>query len=134
MIGQTNKKILSGKLQRALRNHMSEAEQVMWHVLRGRQICGLKFRRQHPFADYILDFVCLEVNLVIEVDGGQHDQQATYDENRTQELQTAGFRVLRFWNNEVLKERESVTEKIWLIVQELQSHPHPAPPLEGEGE
>jgi len=134
MIGQTNKKILSGKRQRALRKNMSDAEQAMWHFLRGRQISGLKFRRQHPFADYILDFVCPEIKLVIEVDGGQHELQAKYDENRTQQLQAAGFRVLRFWNNEVLKEKESVKEKIWLIVQELQSHPHPDPPLEGEGE
>jgi very-short-patch-repair endonuclease len=134
MIGQTSKKILSGKLQRELRTKMSDAEQAMWHFLRGRQISGLKFRRQHPFADYILDFVCLEIKLVIEVDGSQHELQAKYDENRTQELQSAGFSVLRFWNNEVLVEKESVKEKIWLAVQELQPHPHPNPPLEGEGE
>ncbi|MGO9089217.1 MAG: endonuclease domain-containing protein, partial [bacterium] len=63
MIGQTNKKIRSSKLQRALRNEMSDAEQVLWNVLRGRQISDLKFRRQHPFGDYILDFVCLENKL-----------------------------------------------------------------------
>jgi len=131
VIGQTNKKIRSGKLQRALRNNMSDAEQAMWHLLRGRQISGLKFRRQHPFGDYILDFVCLEYRLVIEVDGGQHGHQAGYDENRTQKLQAAGFRVLRFWNNKVLKEMESVSEKIWFVVQELQSHPPPGLPLEG---
>ena len=131
MIGQTNKKIRSGKLQRALRNNMSDAEQALWHLLRGRQISGLKFRRQHPFGNYILDFVCLENRLVIEVDGGQHGQQAGYDENRTQKLQAAGFHVLRFWDNEVLKETESVREKIWLVVQELQSHPPPNLPLEG---
>ena len=85
---------------------MSDAEQVLWNVLRGRQISDLKFRRQHPFGDYILDFVCLENKLVIEVDEGQHGQQARYDENRTQELQAAGFCVLRFWNNEVPKEIE----------------------------
>ena len=119
MIGQTNKKIRSGKLQRALRDNMSDAEQALWHLLRGRQISGLKFRRQHPFGDYVLDFVCLEKKLVIEVDGGQHGQQAGYDENRTQKLQEAGFRVLRFWNNEVLNEIESVKEKIWVVVQEL---------------
>ncbi len=96
MIGQTNKKIRSGKLQRTLRNNMSDAEQALWHLLRCRQISGLKFRRQHPFGDYILDFVCLENRLVIEVDGGQHGEQAGYDENRTQKLQAAGFRVLRF--------------------------------------
>ena len=112
---------------------MSDAEQVLWHLLRGRQISGLKFRRQHPFGDFILDFVCLENKLVIEVDGGQHGQQSGYDENRTQKLQAAGFRVLRFWNNEVLQEIESVKEKIWLAVQELQSHPPPNLPLEGGG-
>ena len=132
MIGQTNKKIRSGKLQRTLRNNLSDAEQALWHLLRGRQICGLKFRR-HPFGDYILDFVCLENKLVIEVDGGQHGQQAEYDENRTQKLQAAGFRVLRFWDNEVLKEKESVREKIWLMVEELESHPPPNLPLEGGG-
>jgi very-short-patch-repair endonuclease len=133
MIGQTNKKIRLGKLQRALRSNMSDAEQALWHLLRCRQISGLQFRRQHPFGDYTLDFVCLENKLVIEVDGGQHEQQAWYDENRTQKLQAAGFRVLRFWNNEVLKEIESVREKIWLVVQELQSHPPPNLPLEGGG-
>ena len=132
MIGQTNKKIHSGKLQQALRNNMSDAEQALWNVLRGRRISGLKFRRQHPFGNYILDFVCLEKKLVIEVDGGQHGQQAAYDENRTQKLQAAGFRVLRFWNDEVLKEIESVKEKIWLAVQELRSHPPPNSPLKGE--
>jgi very-short-patch-repair endonuclease len=133
VIGQTNKKVRSDKLQGALRNNMSDAEQVLWHLLRGRQISGLKFRRQHPFGDFILDFVCLENKLVIEVDGGQHGQQSGYDENRTQKLQAAGFRVLRFWNNEVLQEIESVKEKIWLAVQELQSHPPPNLPLEGGG-
>ena len=120
-----------GRLQRALRNKMSDAEQALWHLLRCRQISGLKFRRQHPFGDCILDFVCLENKLAIEVDGGQHGQQAGYDENRTQKLQAAGFHVLRFWDNEVLKETESVREKIWLVVQELQSHPPPNLPLEG---
>jgi very-short-patch-repair endonuclease len=132
VIGQTNKKILSGKLQQTLRNNMSKAEQSLWYLLRGRQICGLIFRRQHPFDDYILDFVCLENKLIIEVDGGQHGQQAKYDENRTQKLQAAGFRVLRFWDNQVLKEIESVKEKIWLVVQELQPHPPPSSPLKGE--
>jgi very-short-patch-repair endonuclease len=131
MIGQTNKKIRSGKLQQTLRNNMTKAEQTLWYLLRGRQICGLKFRRQHPFDDYILDFVCLENGLIIEVDGGQHGQQAKYDEIRTQKLQAAGFHVLRFWDNEILKETESVKEKIWLVVQEMQTHPPPSLPLEG---
>jgi very-short-patch-repair endonuclease len=97
-------------------------------------LCGeLQFRRQHPFGDYILDFVCLENKLVIEIDGGQHGQQAEYDENRTQKLQAAGFRVLRFWDNEVLNEKESVRQKIWFMIEELQSHPPPNHPLEGGG-
>jgi very-short-patch-repair endonuclease len=133
VIGQTNKKIRSHTLQRALRSNLSDAEHALWRLLRGRQISGLKFRRQHPFDDYILDFVCLENRLVIEVDGGQHGQQSGYDENRTQKLQAAGFRVLRLWNNEVLKEIESVKEKIWLVAQEIQSHPPPNLPLEGGG-
>jgi very-short-patch-repair endonuclease len=110
---------------------MSDAEQALWYLLRRRQIFGLKFRRQHPFGDYILDFVCLENRLVIEVDRGQHEKQAKYDENRTQKLQAAGFRVIRFWDNEVLKEIESVKEKICLVVRELQFHPPPSLPLEG---
>jgi adenine-specific DNA-methyltransferase len=112
---------------------MSDAEQALWNVLRGRQVSDLKFRRQHPFGAYILDFVCLENKLVIEVDGGQHGEKARYDENRTQELQAAGFQVLRFWDNEVLKDIESVKEKIWLVVQGLQPHPPPNLPLEGGG-
>src|SRR3990172_10454835 len=112
---------------------MTDAEKALWKILRSRQVSGLKFRRQHPFGDYILDFVCLENKLVIEVDGGQHGQQAGYDENRTQILQAASFRVLRFWDNEVLKEIESVKEKIWLVVQEVQPHPPPNLPLEEGG-
>ena len=116
LIGQTNKKILSNRLQRALRKSMTEAERTLWHILRNRQISNLKFRRQHPFGDYILDFVCLESKLVIEVDGGQHAEHAEYDEFRTQRLQTAGFRILRFWNNEVLQNIEAVKVKIWMSV------------------
>jgi very-short-patch-repair endonuclease len=114
---------------------MTDAEQALWRMLRGRQIADLKFRRQHPFGDYILDFVCLEIKLVIEVDGGQHSEQTDYDEVRTHRLQKAGFHVLRFWNNEVLREIEAVKEKMWITVQEhqLQPHPHPNLPLEGEG-
>jgi very-short-patch-repair endonuclease len=124
---------------------MTQAERALWRVLRGRQVSGIKFRRQHPYGNYILDFVSLKIKLVIEIDGGQHGEQAEYDSIRTSELQAGGFQVLRFWNNEVLQEIEAVKEKIWIIVQErllLQSkqqsqeqpHPHPNPPLEGEGE
>jgi very-short-patch-repair endonuclease len=132
MIGQTNKKILQNRLQRTLRRQMTEAEQALWKVLRNRQVEGLKFRRQHPFGDYILDFVCLENRLVIEVDGGQHEQARKYDERRTQILQGAGFRVLRFWNTEVLQETEAVKEHIWMLIREHEPIPHPTSPLKGE--
>jgi len=133
LLGQTSKKILSNKLQRMLRNELTDAENALWKVLRGRQVSGLKFRRQHAFGDYILDFVCLENKLVIEVDGGQHGERTVYDEIRTRNLLKAGFRVLRFWNTEVLQEIEAVKERIWRAVQEQQPHPLPDPPLEGEG-
>jgi len=97
---------------------MTDAEKALWRVLRSRKVSGLKFRRQHPFGDYILDFVCLENKLIIEVDGGQHGELAKEDEIRTQNLLTAGFRVLRFWNNEVLQEIEAVKERIWRAVEE----------------
>jgi very-short-patch-repair endonuclease len=112
---------------------MTDAEKALWRVLRGRQVSGLKFRRQYPFGDYILDFVCLENKLIIEVDGGQHGERAEYDEIRTSNLQRAGFRVLRFWNTEVLHEMEGVKERIWRAVQKYRPHPLPNPPLEGEG-
>ena len=112
---------------------MTDAEKALWKVLRSRQVSGLKFRRQHPFGDFILDFVCLENKLVIEVDGGQHGEQVKYDDIRSKNLTKAGFRVLRFWNTEVLQEIEAVKERIWRAVEEQQAHPHPDPPLEGEG-
>jgi very-short-patch-repair endonuclease len=122
---------------------MIPAERALWSVLRNRQVSGIKFRRQHPYNNYILDFVSLEIMLAIEIDGGQHGEQALYDTIRTSELQAAGFQVLRFWNNEVLQDIEAVKEKIWIIVQDrllqskqksqIRTHPHPGPPLEGEG-
>jgi very-short-patch-repair endonuclease len=108
---------------------MTEAEQMLWKQLRSRQINGHKFRRQHPFGDFILDFVCLEIKLVIEIDGSQHMESAK-DQARDQSLAHAGFRVARFWNNQVLNELNSVVEAIWLM---LEPHPHPNLPLEGEG-
>ncbi len=82
---------------------MTPAENALWRVLRGHHLEGLKFRRQHPFGNYILDFICLEIMLVIEADGGKHTENIAYDTRRTEELQKAGYRILRFWNNEVLQ-------------------------------
>jgi very-short-patch-repair endonuclease len=108
---------------------MTDAEQMLWKRLRDRQFNGHKFRRQHPFGDFILDFVFLEIKLVIEIDGSQHMESAK-DQARDQALAHAGFMVARFWNNQVLNELDSVVEAIW---NALEPHPHPNLPPEGEG-
>ena len=131
MRGQTNQTILKPKLQRQLRNRSTEAEQKLWQRLRGRQLDGCKFRRQHPYSDFVLDFVCLERQLVVEVDGGQHADSTT-DATRDEFLLQGGFRVLRFWNHEVMTNTDEVVEVIWRNLQD-QHHPHPNPLLEGEG-
>ncbi len=92
---------------------MSEAEKHLWRCLRLRQMEGYKFRRQHPVGRYILDFVCLEAGLVIELDGGQHSEQQGYDEVRSEWLQQQGLRVIRFWNHEVLTNIEGVKAAIY---------------------
>ncbi|MYC08490.1 MAG: endonuclease domain-containing protein, partial [Chloroflexi bacterium] len=84
-------------------------------------VSGCKFRRQAPIGHYIVDFVCFENRLVIEVDGGQHQQSASYDAARTAWLEREGFRVIRFWNNQVLQETDSVREAIFIDVQRLSS-------------
>jgi len=112
MKAQTNRSIIDNALQRNLRARLTDAEKHLWRRLRGRQIANCKFRRQHPFVDYVLDFVCLEMRLVIEIDGGQH-QGSQRDQVRDQRLQEAGFRVLRFWNNQVLQETDAVVEAIF---------------------
>jgi very-short-patch-repair endonuclease len=127
MQGQTNRTIYNSGLQRTLRRNMTDAERKLWSILRGRQIDGLKFRRQHPFENYILDFVCLEEKLVVEVDGGQHQNRLTEDSIRSKALEQAGFRVLRFWNHEVLLELEAVAEKILQAVSRKKDPSSPLP-------
>jgi very-short-patch-repair endonuclease len=115
---------------RELRKNMTEAERTLWRHLRLRQFSGYKFRRQQPIGKYIVDFVCLEKKLIIEVDGGQHSEQIDYDYKRDGWLRKEGFRVLRFWDNQVLKETEVVKEVIWDAL-EVQSTPHLNPPPHG---
>ncbi len=95
-----------------LRQDQTDAEAKLWSKLRNRQLSGHKFRRQVPIESFVVDFVCYEARLVIEVDGGQHDDQAEKDARRTEILVDAGFRVIRFWNNEVLGNCEGVLETI----------------------
>jgi len=126
MKGQSNHSIIDSKIQRALRNAMTDAEIRLWQRLRGRQVAGCKFRRQHPFLDYVLDFVCLEKRLVVDVDGGQHLESAR-DRVRDARLQESGFQVLRFWNNQVLQEMDAVVEAIWTALQGETAISNPSP-------
>ena len=134
---------------RALRRRSTDTERKLWRELRDRQIEACKFRRQHPIGPYIVDFVCIEKLLIVEADGGQHAEQINHDERRTAFLASQGYRVLRFWNNDVLNNMEGILETIRLALLESPSpYPSPAsgrgddthtscinspPPLRGEG-
>ena len=95
---------------RELRKRMGDAEAVLWSALRRRQL-GCRFRRQHPIGRFVVDFVCLRHRYVIELDGEQH-LESPYDAARTRWLEQRGYRVIRFWNNEVLGNLEMVTDTI----------------------
>ncbi|MBI4840274.1 MAG: endonuclease domain-containing protein [candidate division NC10 bacterium] len=97
---------------RALRSNPTDAERALWKHLRLRQLEGEKFRRQQPLGRYVVDFVCLEKRLIVELDGGQHAEQVARDTERTAWLERQGFRVLRFWNHQVLNETDAVREAI----------------------
>ncbi|MBI4669218.1 MAG: endonuclease domain-containing protein [Elusimicrobia bacterium] len=119
---------MSVVLARNLRKNLTDAEQKLWRFLRLRQMEGWKFRRQQPIGQYIVDFVCNEKKLIIEIDGGQHTERQNYDQKRTEWLESQGFKVLRFWNNQVLQETDAVREMIW---NELENTPHLNPPPQG---
>ena len=107
------------KRARRLRRASTDAEKLLWQNLRARQLGGAKFRRQTPIGPYIVDFVSFEHKLVVEIDGGQHNASAErqHDTKRTAWLESQGFRVLRFWNNQVLTNLEGVLER---TLQELE--------------
>ncbi|HET6553529.1 MAG TPA: endonuclease domain-containing protein [Dyella sp.] len=118
---------LNADRARKLRIEQTDAEQLLWHRLRNRRLQGWKFRRQHEIGPCIADFVCPDADLIVELDGGQHGEQVIYDERRTLELQVMGYSVLRFWNNEVLKNMEGVLE----VILEALASPGPLPPSGG---
>jgi len=109
---------------------MTDAERLLWHHLRAHRFRGFKLRRQLVIEPYIVDIACLEAKLVVEADGGQHAEQQDRDSERTAYLETLGYRVLRFWNHEILTGTQAVLERIH---HELIESPHPNPLLEGEG-
>jgi very-short-patch-repair endonuclease len=98
---------------RSLRKASPDAELRLWRLLRNRALQQFKFRRQHPIAPYIVDFICLERKLVIELDGSQHMHQVNYDQQRTKTLERAGYRVIRFWDSDVLTRSQSVLQAIY---------------------
>jgi adenine-specific DNA-methyltransferase len=116
---------------RNLRRNQSDAERRMWRHLKNRALSGFKFRRQCPIGPYIVDFVCLEKMIVIEIDGGQHAVHIQKDAQRTKNLAMRGFRVLRFWNNEVLANTESVLNTILTALLSSPSSPSLLPKGEG---
>jgi very-short-patch-repair endonuclease len=113
-----------------LRRNMTDCERKLWRRLKHREL-GFKFRRQMPIGNYIADFACPAARIVIELDGGQHgsDEAEALDRIRTAAIERSGFRVIRFWNHEVIEQLDDVVEKIW---NELYT-PTLALPLEGEG-
>ena len=112
-----------GDRARRLRRDQTDAERKLWSRLRGRQVRGAKFRRQHRIGLYIADFCCPEQTLVVELDGGQHSVQVESDLRRTAFLLQRGYRVLRFWDNDALVNTDVVVEQI----AEAVSNPHPSP-------
>ena len=122
-IGKTN-------ISRRLRRNATLAEQRLWYRLRSRSLCGTKFVRQEPIGPYIVDFVCRERRLVIEVDGGQHSE-CERDAIRDGWLRDHGYQVLRFWNNDVIENTDGVLEA---IVEVLRASPSPRLRGEGRGE
>ncbi len=121
---------------RKLRKNMTDAETKLWQLIRKRQVLGFKFRKQAPIGPFIADLVCFEKKLIIEIDGGQHKDRKTYDEKRTQWLVSQGFEVIRFWNNDVLKDSENVLQAIFrrlALPGQPMNTPTPTLPHEGGG-
>lgn len=113
---------------RALRRDMTPAEKLLWSRLRGRRLGGFKFKRQEWIGPFIADFYCWEAKLIVEVDGSQHGEREQYDRGRTRYLRGAGFRAIRFWNNQVMNEPDGVPAAILAVLEERVPSPsRPAP-------
>jgi very-short-patch-repair endonuclease len=112
---------------RQLRRPMTPAEAKLWRQLRGRQITELKFRRQHPLGPFVVDFYCPNAKIVIEIDGDSHALQEKYDRERTDWLNARGYRVLRFFNREVLQNIDGVLTKILEACAQASPSARPSP-------
>jgi very-short-patch-repair endonuclease len=121
---------------RQLRRKMTDAERTLWSMSRNRRFVHLKFRRQVPIGSFVVDFVCFDRRLVLELDGGQHKLQVQYDAQRTQWLEKQGFRVVRIWNHELFEDRDAVEELIFRALQKqskTDKDPPSPPPLSRKG-
>jgi very-short-patch-repair endonuclease len=118
---------------RELRKNPTDTERKLWHHIRDKQLDNFRFRRQRPIGKYIVDFICLEANLVIELDGGQHAEQLQYDAERTKYLTAQGLHVLRYWNNDVMQNIAGVLEDIRTALIQRVSLSTPSRPSPREG-
>jgi very-short-patch-repair endonuclease len=110
---------------RKLRRSSTDVERKLWHRIRDKQVEDFRFRRQRPIGKFIVDFICLDAMLIVELDGGQHAEVVAYDERRTAFLESLGYRVLRFWNSDVIENMEGVLER---LREELLNTRSPTPP------
>jgi lysyl-tRNA synthetase class 2 len=117
---------------RRLRRDQTDAERKLWFRLRDRRLNGLKFRRQMPIKSYVVDFCCESARLIVELDGGQHSEHSAEDAKRMADLEAFGFLVLRFWNNDVLRNTDGVVETIITTASHEPPHPNPLPNGERE--
>jgi crossover junction endodeoxyribonuclease RuvC len=119
---------------RELRNNATPHEEMLWRQLKGKRLAGLKFSRQMPVAGYRVDFVCRAKKLIVELDGSQHSEAVAYDDARTRKLERAGYRVIRFWNNDLTSNMDGVLETIAAaaFVTERAPTPYPLPLAGGE--
>ena len=118
---------------RKLRRTSTDVERKLWHRIRDKQIDNFRFRRQRPIGKYIVDFICLDAKLIVELDGGQHAEYVAYDDKRTAFLGSLGYRVLRFSNNEVIENIDGVLERLGDELLVANANPTLALPLTGEG-
>jgi very-short-patch-repair endonuclease len=111
---------------RDLRKNATDAERHLWQRLRARRLGGYRFRRQVPVGGYIADFLCPELKLIVELDGGQHGDQVAYDSIRTRALEGIGFQVLRYWNDDVLLRTETVLDDVLRNINSTPPQPSPS--------
>jgi len=123
-VGEGEMTVDNTALAKNLRKNLTDAERFLWKHLRAKQIKGLKFRRQEPIGNYIVDFVCFEKDVIVEVDGGQHSEGV--DSGRDAWLRSQGFAVLRFWNHDVLQNIKGVLEVILRVMFTRNTLPNPS--------